>query len=73
MPIDNIYTYSISESEFNFIKLGMRIAVPFGKNKVCTGLAYKLHQIEPSAYQTKDIFQILDEKPIVNELQVKHW
>ena len=73
MPIDNIYTYSISESEYKYIKLGMRIAVPFGKNKVCTGLAYKLHNNEPSAYQTKDIYQILDEKPIVNQKQIEHW
>tara|TARA_R110001632_G_scaffold28927_2_gene77031 strand:+ start:55067 stop:57415 length:2349 start_codon:yes stop_codon:yes gene_type:complete len=51
----------------------MRVAVSFGKNKMYTGLVFNLHLTPPEIYEAKDILQILDEKPIVNETQLKHW
>ncbi|HFS67832.1 MAG TPA: primosomal protein N' [Flavobacteriia bacterium] len=51
----------------------MRVAVPFGKSKIYTALVFEIHQNEPTAYTAKEIYQILDEKPIVNPLQLKHW
>ncbi len=51
----------------------MRVTVPFGKNKIYTALVVDLHQNEPQLYKAKEIHQILDEKPIVNEIQIAHW
>ncbi len=51
----------------------MRVAVPFGKSKIYTALVYKIHQIAPIGYDAKEIYQILDETPIVTETQLKHW
>jgi primosomal protein N' (replication factor Y) len=51
----------------------MRVAVAFGNTKMYTGLVFNSHQTPPQLYEAKDILQILDEKPIVNELQLKHW
>ncbi len=51
----------------------MRVAVPFGKSKIYTALVYSIHNESPTAYEAKDIYQILDDKPIVNEQQLKHW
>ena len=51
----------------------MRVAVPFGKSKIYTGLAINKHQNAPTLYDAKEIHQILDEKPIVNQLQINHW
>jgi len=34
---------------------------------------YEIHQIPPVGYEAKDIYQILDEEPIVNEFQLTHW
>lgn len=51
----------------------MRVAVPFGKNKIYTGLVTSLHQTPPQLYQAKEIHQILDETPLVTEIQLKHW
>lgn len=75
MPLSlaKTFTYSVSETEYDFIKKGMRIAVPFGKNKIYTALAIDKHQIKPSLYEAKEIHQIIDEKPIVTEIQIKHW
>jgi len=63
----------ISEEEAIFLKKGMRVAVPFGKSKIYTGLVLEIHTTAPTLYEAKEIFQILDEKPLVNELQLQHW
>ena len=73
IPLQRLFTYSITEAEAEFLKRGMRIAVPFGKKKIYTALVYKIHEVEPAAYEAKPIHQILDEVPVVNELQLKHW
>ncbi|MCF6132055.1 replication restart helicase PriA [Flavobacterium wongokense] len=73
LSLPKTFTYRVSESEFDFIKKGMRIAVPFGKSKIYTALVIDLHQTPPTLYEAREIDQILDEKPIVNELQINHW
>ena len=49
----------------------MRVAVPFGKTKIYTGIVSKIHTSATIAYEAKDIHQILDEGPIVNEIQLQ--
>ncbi|MGL2964700.1 replication restart helicase PriA [Flavobacterium sp. RSB2_4_14] len=72
LSLPKTFTYSISESEYSYIKKGFRVAVPV-KNKIYTALVIDLHQTAPTLYEAKEINQILDEKPIVNEFQINHW
>jgi len=73
LSLAKTFTYSVSEAEYNYIKIGMRLAVPFGKSKIYTALVIDIHQNKPTLYEAKEIHQILDEKPIVNEIQIAHW
>ncbi|PZQ86213.1 MAG: primosomal protein N', partial [Flavobacterium johnsoniae] len=73
LSLSKTFTYRVSEAEYNYIQKGMRIAVPFGKSKVYTALAIELHQNEPALYEAKEIHQILDEIPVVTEIQIAHW
>ena len=73
IPIQKTFTYSVTQFEYEFLKKGMRVAVSFGKTKMYTALVFKLHQIPPETYDAKEILQILDNKPIVTEHQLKHW
>ncbi len=73
IPLERLFTYKISEQEADFLKVGMRVAVPFGKSKIYTALAYNVHQVAPEVYEAKEIYQILDEKPLINTFQLKHW
>jgi len=73
LSLAKTFTYRVSETEFLYIKKGMRVAVPFGKSKIYTALVIETHQNQPTLYDAKEIHQILDEKPIVNELQITHW
>lgn len=73
LSLAKTFTYSVSETEFHFIKKGMRVAVPFGKSKIYTAIISDIHQNAPSLYEAKEIHQILDEKSIVTETQLLHW
>ena len=73
LSLPKTFTYRVSENEFAFIKKGMRVAVPFGKSKIYTALVIDLHRKEPTLYEAKEIDQILDERSIVNDLQINHW
>ena len=73
IPLKQTFTYEVNKNEAIFLKTGMRVAVPFGKSKIYTGIVLKVHQLAPQGYETKSIDQILDEFPIINEFQIKHW
>jgi primosomal protein N' (replication factor Y) len=73
LSLAKTFTYSVSEAEFHYIKIGMRLAVSFGKSKIYTALVIEIHQNKPTLYEAKEIHQILDEKPIVTEIQIAHW
>ena len=73
LSLAKTFTYCVSESEYDFIKKGMRVAVPFGKNKIYTALVIDKHQERPTLYEAKEIHQILDEKAVVTEIQIAHW
>ncbi|MHC0444861.1 replication restart helicase PriA [Flavobacterium sp. 3-218] len=73
LSLAKTFTYRVSEAEFYFIKKGMRVAVPFGKSKIYTGLVLDVHENAPTLYEAKEIHQILDEQPIATEIQIQHW
>jgi primosomal protein N' (replication factor Y) len=73
LSLAKTFTYSVFETEFQFIKKGMRVTVPFGKNKIYTALVIEIHNNVPTLYEAKEIHQILDTAPVVTEFQIKHW
>jgi primosomal protein N' (replication factor Y) len=73
LSLAKTFTYRVSEAEFHFVKNGMRVVVPFGKSKMYTALIIGKHQNESALYEAKEIDQILDENPIVTEIQIAHW
>ena len=44
LPLQRLFTYRITEAEAVFLKPGVRVAVPFGKSKIYTGLVAEVHQ-----------------------------
>ncbi len=73
IPIERYFTYSISKKEAQFIQVGARVAVPFGKSKIYTAIVQNKHQNPPLQYEAKEIHQILDELPIVVTSQLQLW
>ncbi|WP_347374603.1 primosomal protein N' [Aequorivita sp. Q41] len=73
IPLKQAFTYSVNKDEAAFLKAGMRVAIPFGKSKIYTGIVYQVHDQAPVGYETKSIDYILDETPIITSFQLKHW
>lgn len=73
IPLEKKFTYRLPEEGVAHLHIGTRVAVPFGKSKLYTGIVYSLHNQPPTAYEAKRIHEILDEEPIVTEQQLEHW
>lgn len=73
IPLERLFTYRLNEAEAALLQPGMRIAVPFGKSKIYTGLVHSLHHRKPTAYEARELHTILDKTPTVNPFQLAHW
>jgi len=73
LPLEKQFTYEVTPDEAEFLQPGMRVAVPFGKTKIYTGIVAGIHQNAPQKYEAKPIEQILDESPVVTRHQLKFW
>ncbi|UYW02172.1 primosomal protein N' [Flavobacterium agricola] len=73
LSLPQTFTYQVTLAEFEFLDSGFRVMVPFGKNKYYTALVTAKHQNALQKYEAKDIFLILDEKPLVTPQQLQLW
>ncbi len=73
LPIEGTFTYRVPFDLNEFIKVGQRVSVQFGRKKIYAGLVKKLHTAVPLDYMPKYIITLLDETPIVNNIQLRFW
>lgn len=72
LSVQGTFTYSVPE-EFNAdCQVGKRVIIQFGKKKFYTAIVKSVHANQPD-YQTKDIYSIIDNKPLINDLHLKFW
>ena len=71
LSLPNTFTYKVTQAEYNFLKIGCRVIVPFGKSKIYTALVVNLHQNAPLQYEAKDIITIVDDFPVVTSIQLE--
>ena len=73
---DNLFTYQVPEFLIKEISLGHRVLVPFGKgNKPVEAYIFKLTSRNEEGVDTKYIYDVLDEKPILrkDDLELIYW
>ena len=73
LALPGTFTYHISSDELSQLKIGQRVAVSFGSNKLYTGIVHSFHQNKPELYKTKPIHSILDDQPLVTKKQIEFW
>ncbi len=73
LPIPGTFTYRVPFTMNEIIKVGQRVTVQFGKRRVYAGLVIRLHETPPAKGIPKYILSILDEKPLINDIQIKFW
>ena len=73
LNMPGMLTYGVPVDMQERIQVGMRVEVALGRNKLYSGIVGRLHSDKPDAYQVKPIRALLDEEPVVNEMQLKFW
>jgi len=73
IPVEKAFTYAVNKDEAIYLQPGMRVAVPFGKSKIYSGIVKHIHQVHPQIYEPKPIAYILDEHVVVTPIQLKLW
>ena len=64
--LDKIFTYSVPIHLNDKVKLGVRVHVPFGYQKL-EGFVVKTNVSNNSDYEIKDIIDVIDVIPIINK------
>src|SRR5690606_25556661 len=73
LALPGTFTYHLTLNEFNQLEVGQRVAVPFGSNKLYTGVIHSFHQDRPELYKTKGLDSVLDDEPVVTKKQIEFW
>lgn len=73
LSLEQSYTYECILNDFDSIDIGSRVIVQFGRSKYYTGIVLLKHNNVPELHKVKMIEYVLDEKPIVNSIQIKLW
>ena len=75
VPLDGVFTYTVPDSLASKVKQGVRVLVPFGRNKTYIGIIASIRdsQDRRPSVALKDILQVLDETPILLAYQLKLW
>ncbi len=73
LPLDGSFTYRVPYDWNEFLQVGHRVAVQFGRKKIYAGIVKAIHQNPPKKGVAKYLLSILDEKPLVNDMQLKFW
>ncbi len=73
LALEGTFTYHLTSDDVQQIKIGQRVAVPFGTQKLYTGIVHSMHHQAPELYKTKGIYAFLDADPLVTTHQIKLW
>jgi primosomal protein N' (replication factor Y) len=73
LALPQLYTYRVPHDWNDDVKIGQRVIVQFGKNKLYTGIIKGLHHTAPHAYEAKYLENILDDFALINDQQFKLW
>ncbi len=73
LSVANKFTYRVPKEMDEFVAIGKRVIVQFGKSKFYTAIIYGVHHNPPKEYTAKYIDHILDDEPIVTSAQLKLW
>jgi len=74
LPLKGYFTYSVPEHLRDQVETGMRVVVNFGAKKFFTGIIARITDQKPDEdMNLKEISDVLDVFPIVNQLQLQFW
>jgi len=72
LPLPRAYTYAIPVDWVEFVKVGQRVIVQFGKNRYYSAIVKRFHHQKPDV-GVKLIESIAEEEALVTTMQLKFW
>ena len=72
-PLKQDYTYRVPPELEQETKVGKRVIVQFGPRRLYTGIIRKIHSLTPGYANIKNIVSLLDEKALVDNIQLEFW
>ncbi len=73
IAVQNLFTYRVPSAMVNEVALGKRVIVPFGRQKIYSALIRRVYNSFPDPLSLKEIQSVIDEHPVVNEIQFSLW
>ena len=73
LPLQGTFTYALPPAMQATVQVGMRVLVPFGRNKTYLGIVARLHDEQPQGYEVKSVTQLMDAEPVVTPAQLRLW
>jgi len=73
LSLPQLYTYQITNEYIDTVEIGKRVIIQFGKQKIYSAIVFKIHSEKPQGYEIKEILEVLDDVPVVNQIQLKFW
>ncbi len=78
IPLDTLFTYSVTDEQATLLRPGVRVKVPLGKTKHYMGIVANIHEalparLEAQTYELKPVSKVMDGKPILLPQQLKLW
>ena len=73
LSLHDSYTYRVPEQWRQVIKPGQRVVVQFGQKRLYAAIVVEVTTEKPANIEIKDIQQIIDEEPVVHEINLKLW
>lgn len=78
IPLDTLFTYSVTDEQATLLRPGMRVKVPLGKTKHYMGIVMTIHEALPArlqaqTYEVKPVSKVMDGNPILLPQQLQLW
>lgn len=73
VPLRQLFTYRVPDFLTEECQEGKRAVVQFGKKKIYAALIKKVHQNKPTDFEAKELLNIIDNEPVVNQKQFRFW
>ena len=75
LPLQDFFTYAVSDTLAARICMGIRLLVPFGKSKTYAAMAVRVHDEKPDLPDSKirEVLTVLDDHPILLPNQLRLW
>ena len=73
LAVTGRFTYRIPETLLEKVFPGAGVSVQFGGKNIYSGIVCNIHDIQPSLKNVKEVIDVVDSIPLINNIQLNLW